>query len=357
MDFTYDDEQKALQSAVREMANRLVPQETSGDVPVGPRPLDRDAWTALAEMGLLGLPISEDAGGMGASPVEVSIAAAELGAARLELPYADAMAAAVVVARGEGGDDLLESIVDGSSVVLTALAEPGRAWDPEHPEATATKSDDGWTITGHKLGNNDLTEADAVVTTAQCPDEGCTCVFLVRQPKASGASVSFESAEAIRLGDLDLLAEGLNVGIIALGGEALGAMGAALRSTVEYLKTRKQFGVPLAAFQTLTQRAADMYVSVELARSTVNFASMAITDHPGDSATASRLKLITGRTGRHVGQEAIQLHGGIGMTAEYSVGHHTTRLTQIEHTFGDSRYHLARLTAGVREHEMVDVLA
>lgn len=357
MDFTYDDEQRALQQAVREMAGRLVPQQTSGDVPVGPQPVDREAWRAIAEMGLLGLPIAEDAGGMGAGPVEIAIAAGELGAARLTLPYADAIAAVVMIDAGEGGDELVEGIVDGAALVLTALAEPRRAWDPEHPAATATKDGDAWTITGRKLGVSDLTGVDAVVTVATCPDEGCTCVFLVQQPSVEGSTVVLDGTSATRLGDLAVLRRGLNTGIVALGGEALGAMAAALRMTTDYLKTRKQFGVPLAAFQTLTQRAADMYVSVELARSTVLFAAMTIGDRPDDDASASRLKTLIGRTGRHVGQEAIQLHGGIGMTAEYAVGHFTSWLTAIEHTFGDSRYHLGRLATGVSDHEMVDVLA
>src|SRR5699024_9602909 len=145
--------------------------------------------------------------------------------------------------------------------------------------------------------------------------------------------------------------------IITLAGEALGAMDQALSSTVDYLKTRKQFGVPLMTFQTLTQRAADMYVSLELARSTVLYGAMQLAEDPDDRGTASRVKVIVGQAGRHIGQEAIQLHGGIAMTAEYSVGHLTSRLTAIEHTFGDTRQHLASLAATVGGHETLDVLS
>lgn len=355
MDFTLDDEQRALQSAVREMAGRLVPQATSGDVAVGPQPVDREVWSSLAEMGLLGLPFGEDAGGMGASAVEVVLASSELGAARLQAPYADALAAAAMVADAESAPDgLLEQIVEGSQLVFTALAEPGRAWDPEHPETTAVEQEGTWRVTGRKLGTTALSEVDAVATTAFCCETAC--VFLVRQPAVKDGVIELDGAEAIRLGGPELLLAGLSLGIVALAGEALGCMGAALTMTTDYLKTRKQFGVPLATFQTLTQRAADMYVSVELARSTALFAAMAISENATDGATASRAKALLGRTGRHVGQEAIQLHGGIGMTAEYAVGHYTSRLTAIEHTFGDSRYHLGLLARGLADHEMVDVL-
>jgi alkylation response protein AidB-like acyl-CoA dehydrogenase len=133
-------------------------------------------------------------------------------------------------------------------------------------------------------------------------------------------------------------------------------MDTALRTTSEYLKTRKQFGVPLARFQALTFRAADMYVSLELARSAALWATMVL-DAGGDAVRAAdRARLQTSRAGRHIGQEAIQLHGGIGMTAEYSVGHYTSRLTAIDHVLGDGDFALARLAAGVEGYETVDPL-
>jgi hypothetical protein len=131
-------------------------------------------------------------------------------------------------------------------------------------------------------------------------------------------------------------------------------MDTALRTTAEYLKTRKQFGVPLSKFQALTFRAADMYVSLELARSTALWASM-VQDCNGDVVTAAdRARLQTSRAGRHIGKEAIQLHGGIGVTAEYKVGHYTSRLTAIDHVLGDGDWALARLADGVNAYETVD---
>jgi len=134
-------------------------------------------------------------------------------------------------------------------------------------------------------------------------------------------------------------------------------MDTALTSTAEYLKMRRQFGVPLKTFQSLTFRAADMYVSLELARSMALWATLVLADG-GDAVTAaSRAKLQVSVAPRHIGQEAIQLHGGIGMTAEYSVGHYTARLTMIDHLLGDGTYHLRELSRGLAAHGVVDPLA
>ena len=191
--------------------------------------------------------------------------------------------------------------------------------------------------------------------------------FVIRRPAFVVRAVSDDvdrrvPADAGRQGR-EVLDAALALGNVAQCGEALGAMGAALTLTVEYLKTRKQFGVPIMRFQTLTQRAADMYVGVELTRSAVLYAAMALAD-PGEGddaldldAIVSRTKYLVGTYGRLVGQEAIQLHGGIGMTAEYAVGHYTARLTAIEHTFGDSRWHLAQLAKDISDHDQVDVLS
>jgi alkylation response protein AidB-like acyl-CoA dehydrogenase len=133
-------------------------------------------------------------------------------------------------------------------------------------------------------------------------------------------------------------------------------MATALTMTSEYLKTRKQFGVTLNKFQALTFRAADMYVSLELARSTALWASM-VQEAGGDVVQAAdRARLQTSRASRHIGKDAIQLHGGIGMTAEYKVGHYTSRLTAIDHVLGDGDWAQARLAARVDAHETVDPL-
>ena len=139
----------------------------------------------------------------------------------------------------------------------------------------------------------------------------------------------------------------------ALCAEAVGAMDESLRLTTEYLKTRKQFGVPLKTFQTLTQRAADMYVSLELARSMNFYAAVCVADGRFDPMVAARAKMQIGHSGKHIAQESIQMHGGIGVTAEYPIAHYAARLTAIDQTFGSATDHLRYLSKQVGEYGVV----
>jgi alkylation response protein AidB-like acyl-CoA dehydrogenase len=155
-----------------------------------------------------------------------------------------------------------------------------------------------------------------------------------------------------------VIARALDAARIAACNEAVGLMEVALEQTTSYLKSRKQFGVTLNTFQALTFRAADMYVSLELARSLTLWATMVLADASAEEATtaAARAALTVSRAGRHIGQEAIQLHGGIGMTAEYSIGSYTSRLTALDHLFGDGDHHLRSLAGAVRGYDEVDPL-
>ena len=176
------------------------------------------------------------------------------------------------------------------------------------------------------------------------------------------AHVAFDSTPATPLGDVtsdqsSLVDDVVARAQVAYCHEALGAMDTALKLTVEYLKTRKQFGVTLSTFQALTFRAADLYVSLELVRSTVMWATLVLLDEPSRAReAAARAKLQVSTAGRHIGEEAIQLHGGIGMTAEYSVGHYMSRLTAIDHWLGDGTEHLRALAATLDDHTVLNPL-
>jgi alkylation response protein AidB-like acyl-CoA dehydrogenase len=326
-------------------------------------------------MGLLGLPFAEEDGGMGAGPVEVAIVAEEIGRVLAPEPFIETVVLAggliAAVGTAEQKAELLAGISEGTTIAGFAHAEPGTRWVPTAEGVTATQSGDGWTLTGVKEPVPNGARADVLVVSAVV--DGGTGLFVV-QGDASGltrtgyrthdgtraANVRFESTPASLLGtggdQTAAIERALAEARIAYGHEAIGAMDTALRTTAEYLKTRKQFGVTLNKFQALTFRAADMYVSLELARSLALWASM-VQEAGGDVvAAADRARLTVSRAGRHIGKEAIQLHGGIGVTAEYSVGHYTSRLTAIDHILGDGDWAAARLAENVASYETVDPL-
>nr|WP_281371919.1 acyl-CoA dehydrogenase family protein [Modestobacter versicolor] len=264
-------------------------------------------------------------------------------------------------------------MAEGSLVPAFAHAETGTRWEPTAAAVTATEDGGSWRLTGVKEPVPNGARADVLVVSAVAG--GVTRLFLV-QGDAEGltrtghrnhdgtrsAKVEFAGTPAQPLGEgtgdrSGAVEKALARARVAYGHEALGAMETALTTTAEYLKARKQFGVPLSKFQALTFRAADMYVSLELARSTVMWATLVV-DADGDVvAAADRARLQTSRASRHIGKEAIQLHGGIGVTAEYKVGHYTSRLTAIDHLLGDGDWALARLAGSVDAHETVDPLA
>ena len=263
-------------------------------------------------------------------------------------------------------------MAEGTTFLAFADQEPGIRWPATERATAAAQVDGGWTITGIKNPVGHGATADILVVSAALPGGGVG-LFLVKSDASGLVRKSYATHDGLRGAQIEFtdtpaeaLGEGGDVAALiqaaqireqaALCAEAVGAMEEALRLTTEYLKTRKQFGVPLAKFQTLTHRAADLYVSLELARSMSLYATMSLADGVVDPVIASRVKLQIGRSARLIGQEAIQMHGGIGMTAEYPVGHYVSRLVAIEHTLGSTEDHLRVLAAGVADHEMVSVV-
>lgn len=378
MDFTYDDEQQALREAVRGLVGKSYADFENRRRTVADEPgFDEKLWTRLAEMGVLGLPFEERYGGMGAGPVEVGIVAQELGRVVAPEPFLTSvvLAGGVVALAGteEQKASLLEAVASGETVLAFAHAEPGARWTPTAEKVTATASGDAWTLTGVKEPVPHGVRADRLVVSAALPDGG-TGLFLV-EGDAPGltrtgyatfdggraARVALDGTPATALGSGDATAHisrALDGARIAAASEAVGAMEVALSATSEYLKSRKQFGVPLNTFQALTFRAADMYVSLELARSITLWATMVLAEESDEEVAdaAARAGLQVSRAGRHIGQEAIQLHGGIAMTAEYSVGSYTAHLTALDHLLGDGGFHLAALSSSVGEHDEVEPL-
>src|SRR6478735_11813764 len=379
MDFTYDDEQQALREAVRGLVGKSYADFENRRRTVADEPgYDEKLWTRLAEMGVLGLPFDELYGGMGAGPVEVGIVAQELGRVVAPEPFLTSvvLAGGLIAAAGseEQKTELLGALSGGELVPTFAHAEPGSRWQPTASAVSATGSGDAWTLSGVKEPVPNGARADVLLVSAALPDGG-TGLFVVAAD-ASGltrdgyathdggraAKVTFSEAPAVPLGEVGdragIIARVLDIARITAANEAIGLMEVALENTSAYLKSRKQFGVTLNTFQALTFRSADMYVSLELARSLAVWATMVLAEESGEEASvaASRASLQVSRAGRHIGQEAIQLHGGIGMTAEYSIGTYTSRLTALDHLLGDGNHHLGRLAAGIGGYDEVDPL-
>jgi len=382
MDFTYDDEQVALRDAVRGLVGKSYSDHEHRRQTVNEDPgFGELQWSRMAEMGILGLPYAESDGGVGAGPVEIGIVAQEMGRVIAPEPFLTCvvLAGGLVSAAGtaEQRQELLGAVAAGERVLALAHDEPGRGWAAGASAVTATEQGGSWTLEGVKEPVVQGARAETLVVTAALPGSvgGGTGLFLVdgdasgleRHPYKTydggrAAKVGFTATPATPLGEVAdreaTLATILDVGRITAANEALGSMERALQLTTEYLKSRKQFGVTLNTFQALTFRAADMYVSLELASSMVQWATMVLMSGDPEAASdaARRASLQVSRAARHIGQEAIQLHGGIGVTAEYAVGNHVARLTALDHLLGDGTHHLGALACRIGEYEGIDPL-
>lgn len=371
MDFTYDTEQVALRDAVRGILG-----ESAGNrekITSTEPGWDREVWGRLAEMGLLGLPFDEGYDGAGASAVEVGIVAQEIGRVLSPEPFIDVVVGAGELIADAGTEEqkreLLPKIAAGDVIAVIAHHEPRTPHGTAAYGVTASASEGGWRLDGVKEPVRHGGVADVLVVSAT--DGGTTRLFVV-DATAEGvtrttyatpddsyaARIVFAGAAAIPLGEGGeaALAAAFTRLQTAYGAEAIGAMEISVETTVGYLKTRKQFGVTLSKFQALTFRAADMYTSLELARSISLWATMSLAEHGPDALVASRLQAEIGRTARHISQESIQLHGGIGVTAEYSIGHYAARLTILERTLGNEAYHLGQIAQGIADRGIVELL-
>lgn len=371
MDFALSDEQVMLRDTVREVLTRTYDIESLRRITDTELGWSREVWQSLAEIGILGLVFAEESGGMGAGPEELAAVMTEFGAALAPEPFLDSVVTPGLLLERSGAaadviSPLVEALAGGEQLGAFAHHEDGDRWPLNKVAAAASNG----VVNGVKslVPHGDC--ADFFVVSAH-DDAGEVGLYLVQadadgvsrvgyrtHDRRRGAQVMFDDAPAVRLGagdqravieDVELTAQS------ALCSEAVGAMRRSLDLTVDYLKTRKQFGVPLAAFQALTHRAADLYVALELASGLNTYLTAALAEGSADAIAASRAKLQVCRSGRLIGQEAIQMHGGIGMTAEYPVAHYVSRLTAISHTLGDADAHLARLSSHLRDWDMVTV--
>jgi alkylation response protein AidB-like acyl-CoA dehydrogenase len=375
MDFDFTDDQASLRDAVARWVEKGFSFERRhGIAKAGGA--TRAVYTELAELGLTGLAIPEAHGGMANStqwgPVEAMVVMEELGRGLVNAPYAaGALVAPTLMSAAPAALQAawLPKMASAQALVVLAHQERAARYRLHHVTTRATASGGGHVLTGTKSLVPAGDEADAFIVPARLAgadgDAAGIGLFLVER-SASGATVrGYPTQDGARAAELTLastpgalitvdggalLEQAADVGIAALCAEGVGLMDKLLAVTVEYMNTRKQFGATLASFQALRHRIADVKMQLELARSMSYFASMKLGEPaPLRRRALSQAKLQLGNSMRVVGQQCIQLHGGIGMTDEYIASHYFKRLTVMEMSFGDTLHHLGEVSARMQD--------
>jgi alkylation response protein AidB-like acyl-CoA dehydrogenase len=375
MDFELSKDQQLFADSLRRYLDQHYSFEQRRAILGSPAGWSRAIWTGLAELGLLGLEIPEQEGGMNGmngSAVETLVTMNALGRALVVEPFLSSaiLATRLVFELGspEQRQALLPPLAAGERIAVAAHAEAEARYDSGYVATTATRVDGGYALSGHKAVVMHAPVADHLLVSARTAgaagDAAGVSLFVV-DARAGGVSlVAYPTLDGQRAADVTLrdvrvpaaarlgpeggagpsLVAAWDAGVAALCAEAVGALEALLSATVEYVKTRKQFGVPIGTFQALQHRLADMLIHVEQARSMSYLAALRAR-HPDPvvrGASVSAAKVVVGRACRRVGQEAVQLHGGMGMADEMAVSHYFRRLTAIELSLGDSDHHLER---------------
>jgi alkylation response protein AidB-like acyl-CoA dehydrogenase len=364
MNFDYNEEQQLLADSVRRFLAKDYGFEARRKIVSSKEGWSAQVWGTLAEMGLTGLPFSPDHGGFGGGAVDLMGVMEAAGDALLVEPYLPTLMGGQFVARAGSEAQkkaILPAIVEGKLKMAFAHSEKGARYNLAKVSATAKKAGAGWEISGEKVVVLGADAADKIVVSANT-DKGLS-LFLVSKDglkirsyvtldEQRAGDVSFKAAKGELLGAeggaLAVIEEVVDFATALICAEAVGAMKFSCDTTLEYLKTRKQFGVPIGTFQALQHRMVDMYVATEQARSMACLAASKIDSNAGaaDRARAvSAAKIKIADNARLVSQEAIQLHGGMGMTEEMKVSHTFRRLTMIAQQFGDADHHLARFAA------------
>jgi len=369
MDFDFSDDQEMLRDTVRKWVDKAYTFERRRSI-VKEGGYSPAAWKELAELGLLGLYVSEENGGMGFGPVDAMVVMEELGRGIVMEPFAAVSLVAVSLLNAGNAPSSalwLQGIAEGRERVVLAHQERGARYRLAHVETTAKNNGGTWQLSGVKTVVPAGAQAGAFIVPARVSgavdDESGIALFLVSkgekgvavrgyptQDGACAADLTLTNADAIELlppgQAFDALEHAIDIGIAALCAEAVGAMDKLVATTVEYMNTRKQFGVTISTFQALKHRIADVKMQLELGRSMSYFASLKLNEPaPQRRRAIAQAKYQLGQSMRFVGQQCIQLHGGIGVTDEYTAGHYFKRLTVMEMTYGDTMHQLGEVSS------------
>ena len=378
MDFDLTEEQRLLRDSVERLLADHYGFDKRRSYLAQPEGWSRGLWAQYAELGLLGLPFPEDYGGFGGGPIEVMLVMEAFGRVLALEPYLATVVLGGTAMRLAGGEEqkasMVPQIAEGELILAFAHGERQSRYDLTDVLTTAKPKGSGWVLDGAKSVVLHGDSAQRLILSARNSGErddpdGIT-LFLVNAasngvarrayPMRDGTRAAEISLSGVEVGEQDVLGEVgagfpviervVEAGIAATAAEAVGAMETMQAMTLEYLKTRQQFGRPIGQNQVLQHRATEMLMELERGRSMAMLAAMMV-DEPDPAERAHNIamaKVGVGQASKFVSQNAIQLHGGIGMTEEYAVGHYFRRCMVIEHTFGDTAHHLSRLAEQVR---------
>jgi alkylation response protein AidB-like acyl-CoA dehydrogenase len=376
VDFNYSDEQIALQETLQRFIFRDYGFQRRRELARSELGFSAEAWAQYAELGLLSLPFPESFGGLGGNAVDIMLVMEQVGRGLLLEPFLSTIVMCGGLIRDAGSEslkaNLLPRIGTGELKLALACYEAAGRYDLSRVECTAARNGPGWRLSGRKIVVLDAASADYFLVSARGGGEGGNAgrrdisLFLVERGTAGLSLYSYPTqsggrAADLRLDDVVLGADaligapgdGLSIveravdrGVAALCAEAVGIIEALNEATLNYLKTRKQFGVPIGRFQALQHRMADMFIAAEQSRSMAVNAAV----HADSEDAAARRRAVSGakayisRAARLVGQEAVQMHGAVGVVDDVIVSHYFKRLTMIDMSLGDADHHLARFS-------------
>ncbi|WP_354101893.1 acyl-CoA dehydrogenase family protein [Bradyrhizobium sp. RT5a] len=375
MDLDLSEEQRLLKDGVERLMREHYSFEDRRKYRTEKLGFSEAMWARYAELGLLGLPFAESHGGLGAGAVETMIVMEAFGKALILEPYF----ATIVLAGGilrHGANEaqnskLVPAIAEGRMKLAFAYAEPQSRYDLFDVETQAKKDGDGWVLNGTKGLVLHGDAADKIIVSARTAggarEKDGIGLFLIdanapglmrrTYPTQDGLRAAEITLQNVRIGGADVIGDPAGAfpiisrvadeAIAALCAEAVGCFAEMHAITVNYLKTRKQFGTTIGSFQVLQHRAVDMFVELEQSRSMATYATMMAgeRDVTERERALSAAKAQIGQSSKALGRQAIQLHGGIGMTMEYSIGHYFKHVTMIDASFGDTDHHLQRLAS------------
>jgi pimeloyl-CoA dehydrogenase small subunit len=374
VDFSFTEEQTLLRNMVQSFVQDNYDFDSRMKIVRSEEGMSREIWGQFAELGLLAAPFSEDMGGLDGGPIETMVIMEELGRGLVVEPYLPTIVLCGGILSRHASDAQKEAnlpgIIGGEDVWALAYAEPQSRFNPADVLTSAKADGDGYVLNGTKAVVAAAPWASKLVVSARISgeqrdsdglglfivDKSANGVSTQDYPTVDGNRASEVTLENVAVGadaligeagnGLALLEEALDFGIGAVCAEAIGHMKCLNDATVEYCKTRKQFGVPIGSFQVLQHRMVDMFMEYEQSVSMTYMVNMKLTESEAErKKAAAGAKVQIGKSGRFVGQEAVQLHGGMGMTEELNVGHYFKRLTVIDTQFGNVDHHLKRFAA------------